>query len=1644
MSIFDNNLGIIGLGVEGDVPGPGTETVLPDGIHLRWQFKHERGFPWHGYYLLRRPSASAWKQAFDFKRTFRDPNDPKTGNALQRLLNSFSDENESAVYIPLSHSYAPAVVVGAEGSKAKNFFKKVGTATEPLQAGPVTINSMIHGNELDDFPLLTGQLQKEGANQYDLYGLSLRETTSLQLQSPPPHHYRRVRLRIGFFQAGTTTVLALDAGQTVLQQSVTGHAGSIETIILSSDDRPFSVLTFSRTEAVVLDFEYVFALGSEKWELVPFNTLKDSQPIRLPITHPDYPAGQGIENSRRARDLAGVRSFVTGQSFPWRVTAQNVASQGTVTVMPNSPFVRGVGTGWDDSIEGHVLETARDGIPHIIMRVLSTELLVLARTYNGSWHNQTSYSVNPDPFGQLYDVLNLLVEGGPAAAPMANRFLRPNYHPGGTAHIESDNTLVIGQGTNWSSALVDMHIHFLLDRGELRFTPGSNLVEGMGTAWGSQFSPVGRPWFSGLAGSILEIAGHPRPYVVTHIVGEEFLRIYPPVANSEHDGDKSSQTAGFRILERHPYRIKEVNTETSLHLDSSYRGRVHETGFHETEYILQIPKIRKKTASKKGNVEVQIPDQRLLDVIALGGVSPMIAQALGLQVVDRPPKMDASGASLAYDYLLIADHDGFFHSKSDVAPWVNSELGKMWLLGNTSAWPNLDDPNLDAAITYDHRIEQASSPAPPEAPRAYCLGDAARLLPRVRQPDQTPLKALAGLTWNNSSQARPSEAPALYHVWSQFLGDGDRPTLSEPDDPANYSQLTRVPPGGTGPVIIAQSDSTSDLPNKPLDWPHDLRYLDMVSGYGWYSYRISSVDVFGRHSPLSEAAPWWRHGSYMRGQPPIVLHPFAAHIVDKTTPPPPTGVEAQVLDPADSYIQRNSALTTWRNALPEDQRDTLLGLRVRWRWTQGQMQQAPDTTHFQICYHPHRLNFLMGRIVQVDADGSDHVFITTDITISASPSDLNEAYLRVGQHNYRIVHSYQARSDPFSIRIAMLGPDRLRPRVGQSFALAPTQKLGRRLYTDYSDPAAWNDADVHRVSIDAFAGEELKTLLDGTSSSAHGSFLTLPVGVDLSYVRPGFDHIYLPEAEGRKYVRIAQILPPQQPGYGPQLWLAEAPQLHGLSTRWAIGAYERYYEVLLPKASNVAAFNLRLTPSATDPVAYGHVGVTAHNDRDRASSVSAPAKVYRVHREPPATPPPFDITDTENVYATPADYHGHSYYQVPLPTQLGQGHGVHVLRALDDAVFKRDRILRATATRDTLSPNDNVIPQTWDPRDRQAVADTLNALDPLAPDAYDNLSNRALQVLASLPGNDVAFTQLTTQPVTASESTYRDTLNGRARNRYFYRIVYVDAGHNRSALGPSGPPIYLPNVTQPPAPQVAGHECTDGNITLTWTSLREPEFVTYEIYRTDKVSRARDSRLMELMHMEPMEAAQSPFERPEHLSWTDSNVHGGITYYYQLIAIDLDGNVSRPSQAYSVTAVDQRPPEPAVWIEAEWVVLRGPDETEEPWPQSGQLPPNSHPAVKLEWIGNVVGESHKLTKRARDEHIWQPVAIAAASPDSLRPPRHKAYDNDGHPHMTYTYRIQTIAATGVAGTTYTTIGVPRRPVVKADDDVSHSLLDPLP
>ena len=109
---------------------------------------------------------------------------------------------------------------------------------------------------------------------------------------------------------------------------------------------------------------------------------------------------------------------------------------------------------------------------------------------------------------------------------------------------------------------------------------------------------------------------------------------------------------------------------------------------------------------------------------------------------------------------------------------------------------------------------------------------------------------------------------------------------------------------------------------------------------------------------------------------------------------------------------------------------------------------------------------------------------------------------------------------------------------------------------------------------------------------------------------------------------------------------------------------------------------------------------------------------------------------------------------------------------------------------------------------------------------YATLTAGQLQILASLPDNENAFTKISDTPIDENDPVYEDrvteipdpvngaiytpdptillyidtTLNGQSSNHYFYALRSVDTNGLQSVQSLSTPPVEIPKITPPPAP----------------------------------------------------------------------------------------------------------------------------------------------------------------------------------------------------------------------------------------------------
>jgi hypothetical protein len=332
----------------------------------------------------------------------------------------------------------------------------------------------------------------------------------------------------------------------------------------------------------------------------------------------------------------------------------------------------------------------------------------------------------------------------------------------------------------------------------------------------------------------------------------------------------------------------------------------------------------------------QLPDQNLLQLVQLASIDPAMAQIFGLYWLDGQVV-----PGQAYDYIVLADHQNAFAGNAGAALAAAN--------GNLPA-------SVDAWITFNHVAKPRPPLTAPAGPTALVLPDAAvdGLVGTGR--------GAVGLRWDPpalGSDYLSSDAAVRYIAWRHDYGD------AEPPMPASAF----VPLNQDAPYLVGDTTSASTA-NAPTNWPpFVLHAVDRQLADGWYGYRISGIDIWGRYSGLSQPAQWRQWAPAPQPEPWYYqnppadkqLHVFAVHILDKTPPPPPAAVEATALDPDDdvTYV-RDAAYTAWSTlagapwwtGLSDAQRASVLPLRVRWRWYPAQQDQHPNTREFRVYFNP--------------------------------------------------------------------------------------------------------------------------------------------------------------------------------------------------------------------------------------------------------------------------------------------------------------------------------------------------------------------------------------------------------------------------------------------------------------------------------------------------------------------------------------------------------------------------------------------------------------------------------------------------------------------------------------------------------------------
>jgi hypothetical protein len=210
------------------------------------------------------------------------------------------------------------------------------------------------------------------------------------------------------------------------------------------------------------------------------------------------------------------------------------------------------------------------------------------------------------------------------------------------------------------------------------------------------------------------------------------------------------------------------------------------------------------------------------------------------------------------------------------------------------------------------------------------------------------------------------------------------------------------------------------------------------------------MDLFGRHSALSDAAPWYQalppdhpppwYYQVDGNDPPASAGPnlnrvpvdftprsrYAVALLDDTPPPAPVNVSAHYLDPDDPHVQQDELYQQWRHG----QTDTAPhGIRVQWSWPYQFLNLLPETRppasgpaplQFALYVKLAEVNALLGEVLEVSDEDSNQARILVGFVDTPPSGTYRGATLRADHQSYRIIDAHPLSNTPFDLDYRVL------------------------------------------------------------------------------------------------------------------------------------------------------------------------------------------------------------------------------------------------------------------------------------------------------------------------------------------------------------------------------------------------------------------------------------------------------------------------------------------------------------------------------------------------------------------------------------------------------------------------------------------------
>lgn len=818
-----------------------------------------------------------------------------------------------------------------------------------------------------------------------------------------------------------------------------------------------------------------------------------------------------------------------------------------------------------------------------------------------------------------------------------------------------------------------------------------------------------------------------------------------------------------------------------------------------------------------------------------------------------------------------------------------------------------------------------------------------------------------------------------------------------PEEPIYYL-VQRVDYAADGRTVLRKTILNAGAPTLIVERENASAPLvaDRAVADGIYGYAVRGIDLFG---VLSD----WGASQQVT-------------VRDQAPPPSPQAVRAQYLDPLDPWLSATDR--AWVEAIGP-------GVRVNWEWPGIFNLQAPDVAEplgeFRIYAEPGALNRLDGTVTAVTDHGATSTLATT-IAWRGAVDALAGLSLRVGQDFFPIAG--HTAGDACTFTVDNLTTPVLAPHPG---ACSLTVSADHAAWVDYGRSKAWQQrAQVAAVRdappvvgyvaaitdfVEPSPGEAVITRVGATRTVTVDQPLTDPDGTLVPGVLLCAGVVY--PAYGHTLGGAVQIhLVPQtaaasaavvEPSVGAACTYFPGRRYELRVAGWALTLAQDQATIV----AHVAVTASDGQPEAEDDPVWsrpGRGGLGGRPGNEGAPSI--PARIEAVRRTPPASLTGVPDAPDAPIFAAPANYYGQARYTLNWNTVSGVA-GYAVYRCSGAALFDQDRALRqgrkgayATGSVFADDPGFSEWLAGFDPALTEAalladVAGHLDAWRAWAERFYPALTDRQVQALAALDGNEGAFRRIT--PELVGDTSLTDSFDGRGQGFYIYRVRTCDAAGNLSPwpAALAFPPVHIFDVTPPATPTVVGVGGGERHVVLRWTANRESDLSEYRIWRSQDPAALADVR-------QTPPTFTIPHAAERVITHVDDGLNGLQVYYYRMAAVDVAGNVSPLTPVLAARVADSLPPPPPEWERSEWVRV---DATGVVFDVDDPVAADLPTAIALIWLAPYEMAEATLERRGQYERVWRAIATQTEPVD--------AADTAGDGARRYAY-VDATAALGVA------------------------------